>query len=87
LVCCAEGLSGSCLEVQKRFIWSQAITKGMYWKILRDGIGVSSPKMLDHSIFHLHINVGYILLVLYVDDIVIARDESGGVTRLKQFLQ
>jgi hypothetical protein len=61
--------------------------KKMYWKILRDGIGVSSPKMLDHSIFHLHINVGYILLVLYVDDIVIARDESGGVTRLKQFLQ
>jgi hypothetical protein len=35
----------------------------------------------DHSLFHLHIDAGYILLV-YVNDIVITRDDSGGITRL-----
>jgi hypothetical protein len=33
----------------------------------------------DHSVFHLHISAGYILLVVYVDDIVIAGDDSGGI--------
>jgi hypothetical protein len=31
----------------------------------------------DHSVFHLHTSVGYILLVVYVDDIVIIGDDSG----------
>ena len=26
---------------------------------------------MDHSVFHLHTSAGYILLVVYVDDIVI----------------
>jgi hypothetical protein len=31
----------------------------------------------DHSMFHLHTSVGYIFLVVYVDDIVINGDDSG----------
>jgi hypothetical protein len=41
----------------------------------------------DHSVFHLHTSVGYILLVVYVDDIVITGDDSRGIARLKLFLQ
>jgi hypothetical protein len=41
----------------------------------------------DHSVFHLHTSAGYILLVVYIDDIVITGDDSGGIARLKQFLQ
>jgi hypothetical protein len=37
---------------------------------------------MDHLVFNLHIDAGYILVV-YVDDIVI----TGGITRLKQFLK
>jgi hypothetical protein len=33
----------------------------------------------DHSVFHLHMSAGYILLVVYVDDIVITGDDSGGI--------
>ena len=41
----------------------------------------------DHSVFHLHSSAGYILLVVYVNDIVITGDDSGGIARLKLFLQ
>jgi hypothetical protein len=33
----------------------------------------------DHLVFHLHTRAGYILLVVYVDDIVITGDDSGGI--------
>jgi hypothetical protein len=41
----------------------------------------------DHLLFHLHTSAGYILLLVYVDDIVITGDDSGGIARLKLFLQ
>lgn len=43
----------------------------------------------DHSVFHLHTDAGYgyNILVVYVDDIVITGNDSGGIARLKQFLQ
>jgi hypothetical protein len=41
----------------------------------------------DHLVFHLHTSAGYILLVVYVDDIVIIGDDSGDIARLKMFLQ
>jgi hypothetical protein len=41
----------------------------------------------DHSVFHLHTSACYILLVVYVDDIVITSDDSGGIAQLKLFLQ
>jgi hypothetical protein len=41
---------------------------------------------MDHLVFNLHIDVGYVLVV-YVDDIVIIGGDSRGITRLKQFLQ
>jgi hypothetical protein len=48
--------------------------------------GLQSCQM-DHSVFHLHTSAGYILLVVYVNDIVITEDDSGGITRLRQFLE
>jgi hypothetical protein len=39
----------------------------------------------DHSVFHLHMSTGYFLLVVYVNDIVITADDSGGIARLKLF--
>jgi hypothetical protein len=41
----------------------------------------------NHSIFHLHTSAGYILLVVYVDDIVIIGDDSRGIAQFKLFLQ
>ena len=42
---------------------------------------------IDHSVFHLHTSASYIFLVVYVDDIVITDGDSGGIARLKLFLQ
>lgn len=41
----------------------------------------------DHSIFCLHADTNYILLVAYLNDIVIIRNDSGCIAILKQFLQ
>ena len=41
----------------------------------------------DHSVFHRQTDVEYILLVIYVDDIVIIRNHSEGIVKLKIFLQ
>lgn len=40
----------------------------------------------NHSIFLLHADANYILLVAYVNDIVIFRNDSGSIATLKQFL-
>jgi hypothetical protein len=36
-------------------------------------------------VFYLHIDDGYILLVIYVDDMVITGDDFEGVAKFKQF--
>lgn len=41
----------------------------------------------DHLVFHLHIVARYIILLVYVDDIVITRRDFGRIIKLKQFLQ
>ena len=33
----------------------------------------------NHSAFHLHTSAGYVLLVVYMDDIMITNDDSGGI--------
>ena len=40
----------------------------------------------DHSVFYRNSQVGIILLVLYVDDIIIPRDNKTGISSLKSFL-
>ncbi|XP_057991842.1 retrovirus-related Pol polyprotein from transposon TNT 1-94 isoform X2 [Hevea brasiliensis] len=41
----------------------------------------------DHSVFYRQSEVGLILLVVYVDDIVITGSDSAGISSLKTFLQ
>ena len=41
----------------------------------------------DHFVFHRNSSSGIILLVVYVDDIVIIRSDSKGISSLKSFLQ
>ena len=41
----------------------------------------------DHSVFYRNSSSGIILLVVYVDDIVIPRSGSKGISSLKSFLQ
>ena len=41
----------------------------------------------DHSVFYKNSNLGIILLVVYVDDIVIIESDSKGISSLKSFLQ
>lgn len=40
----------------------------------------------DHSIFYKHLEVGMILLVVYVEDIVITRNDDTNILALKSFL-
>ena len=40
----------------------------------------------DHSVFYRNSSLGIILLVVYVDDIVITRSDSIGISSLKFFL-
>ena len=40
----------------------------------------------DHSVFYWNSSSGIILLVVYVDDIVITRSDSTGISSLKSFL-
>ena len=40
----------------------------------------------DHSVFHRNSEVGIILLVVYVDDIVITVSDMAGISSLKSFL-
>ena len=40
-----------------------------------------------HSVFYKNSNLGIILLVVYVDDIVITGSNSKGISSLKSFLQ
>ncbi|RZC29576.1 putative LRR receptor-like serine/threonine-protein kinase isoform B [Glycine soja] len=41
----------------------------------------------DHTVFYKNTNLGSILLVVYVDDIVITRSDNKGTDNLKSFLQ
>ena len=41
----------------------------------------------NHSVFYRNTSLGIILLVVYVDDIVIVRSDSKGISSLKSFLQ
>ena len=41
----------------------------------------------DHTVFYKNTNLGSILLVVYVDDIVLAGSDSKGIDDLKSFLQ
>ena len=41
----------------------------------------------DHSVFYQQSEVGIILLVVYVDDIVITGSNNAGIAALKNFLQ
>lgn len=41
----------------------------------------------DHTTIHLLAAAGYIILVVYVDDIKITGSDSGGIIELKHFLQ
>ena len=41
----------------------------------------------DHFVFYKNSNLGIVLLVVYVDDIVITRSDSKGISPLKSFLQ
>ena len=40
----------------------------------------------DHSVFYRNSSLGIILLVVYLDDIVITRSDSKGISSLKSFL-
>ena len=40
----------------------------------------------DHSVFYKNSNSGIILLVVHVDDIVIAESDSKGILSIKSFL-
>ena len=41
----------------------------------------------DHSVFYMNSSSGIILLVVYVEDIVITKNDFKGISSLKSFLQ
>ncbi|XP_077228570.1 uncharacterized protein LOC143861542 [Tasmannia lanceolata] len=42
---------------------------------------------VDHSVFSFQSQAGCVLLIVYVDDIIITGSDTGGIQRLKSFLQ
>ena len=68
---------GLCLYVKKGFVWSHAITEAWFGKFFELVLEFGLQRcQIDHSVFHLHTSASYILLMVYVDDIVINRDNS-----------
>ena len=41
----------------------------------------------DHSVFYMNSSLGFIMLVVYVDNIIIIESDSKGISSLKSFLQ
>ena len=72
-------------EVFVRFEQSPCAWFGKFSQTVEE-IGMQKSKS-DQSIFYRNSNSGIILLVVYVDDIVITRIDSKGISYLESFLQ
>lgn len=63
-------------------------SRAWFWKVFEVVLEFGVYRcQTDHSIFHLHTDAGYIILMVYVDNIVITENNPCGITRSKQFLQ
>ena len=83
----AQGEIGRVCCLQKSLYGLKQSPRAWFGKFseMIEKFGMQKSKS-DHFVFYRNSQVGIILLVVYVDDIIITRDDMAGITSLKSFL-
>ena len=83
----AQGEIGKVCHLRKSLYGLKQSPRAWFGKFSQavEKFGLQKSKS-DHSVFYRNSSSGIILLVVYVDDIVITRSDSTGISSLKSFL-
>ena len=83
----AQGEKGRVSRLQKSLHGLKQSPRAWFSKFSQDieEFGMQNSKS-NHSVFYKNSSSGIIMLVVYVDDIVITRSDSKGISSLKSFL-
>jgi hypothetical protein len=79
-----EEYEGCVCMLKKAMYGLEHSSRAWFWKFFKVVLEFGVYRcQINHSIFHLLTNAGYILLMVYVDNIVITENNPCGITRSK----